>query len=256
MNHALPGQTAAPGVHCLGDDVVNFYLVERPDGLLLIDAGLPGHLGQLTECLSGIRRTLKDIRAVLLTHAHPDHTGLLAPVHHAGAEVWVHAADAPILRDGPRSAMRHAKPERSLLPYLLRRPAALATPLHMARRGGFTAPPLRRFRTFDGDRVFDALPGEPQVLAMPGHTRGSVAYVFPDRGLVFTGDALVTHDGITGHSGPGIVCRGFTVDSAAALSSLERLDELSGGLILPGHGQPFPRDVQEAIAEARRHGIS
>jgi glyoxylase-like metal-dependent hydrolase (beta-lactamase superfamily II) len=54
----------------------------------------------------------------------------------------------------------------------------------------------------DGDRRLTDVPGRPRVVMLPGHTPGSVGYYFPDRGLLFTGDALVTYDGITGYHGP------------------------------------------------------
>ncbi|MCW2917019.1 MAG: Beta-lactamase [Actinomycetia bacterium] len=245
----------APGVVRLGDDVVSFYLLEHPDGLTLIDAGLPGHLPQLKGHLSRSGRSVRDIRAVLLTHGHPDHTGLAGPLHQAGADIWVHDLDAPILEEGPRSAMRHAKPERSMLPYLLRRPAAIGTPLHLARKGGFTAPPVPDVRTFHGDQHLETVPGRPRAIVLSGHTPGSTAYLFADRGLLFTGDALVTHDGLTGHTGPAVVCRAFTHDSTAALASLDRLDELNVSLLLPGHGQPFTGSPRAATDQARRTGL-
>ena len=83
------------------------------------------------------------------------------------------------------------------------------------------------------------VPGRPRVVTLPGHTPGSVGYLFADRGLLFTGDALVTYDGITGHRGPTVVSRAFTHDSRAALASLTALGTLSAGLLLPGHGEPF-----------------
>ncbi len=256
MRTTAPVRTVAPGIDRLGDDVVNFYLVRRPGGLILVDAGLPGHLGQLRAHLSSTGHHLSDIAAVLLTHSHPDHTGLITALHRTGAQIHVHRKDAPTLTDGPRSSMRHAKPERSMAPYLLRRPAALGTPLHMALRGGFTAPPFPHAHTFDGDTTFDALPGHPTALTLPGHTPGSVAYVFPDAGTVFTGDALVTHDGITGHHGPATVCRAFTTDSTTALASPDRLAALPQPLLLPGHGEPFTRGAATAAREAREHGTS
>ncbi|MFD7729062.1 MBL fold metallo-hydrolase [Kitasatospora phosalacinea] len=245
----------APGVDRLGDDVVNFYLVEEPDGPVLIDAGLPAHLEQLRAHLAGSGRSLADVRAVLLTHAHPDHTGLAHTLQQAGADIWVHESDAAILRDGPRSALRHAKPERSALPYLLRRPAAIATPLHLARKGAFTAPATPGVRTFDTDRRLEEVPGRPRAVPLPGHTPGSTGYLFPDRGLLFTGDALVTHDGLTGHTGPTLVCRGFTHDSRTALASLDRIDQLTEAtLLLPGHGHPFDDGPRSATHRARQAG--
>ncbi|MFJ4869863.1 MBL fold metallo-hydrolase [Streptomyces sp. NPDC088757] len=250
-----PARRVAPGVDRLGDDVVNFYLVEEADGLVLVDAGLPAHLKQLREHLAGSGRSLTDIRAVLLTHGHPDHTGLAHALRQAGADIWVHERDAAILRDGPRSALRHAKPERSALPYLLRRPTAITTPLHLARKGAFTAPAVSGVRDFDTDRRLDEVPGAPRTVLLPGHTPGSTGYLFPERGLLFTGDALVTHDGLTGHTGPTLVCRGFTHDSRTALASLDRLDELATAtLLLPGHGQPLTGSPRTATRRARQTG--
>lgn len=248
-------QQVAPGVVRLGDDVVNFYLVETSEGLTLVDAGLPGHLRQLEEHLSRNGYIPQDIKAVLLTHGHPDHTGLAATLDAAGADIWVHTGDAPILADGPRSALRHAKPERSMLPYLLRRPAAIGTPLHLARQGGFTAAKVPGVRTFHGDQRLGSVPGRPHAVVLAGHTPGSTAYHFPDLDVLFTGDALVTHDGLTGHTGPTLVCRGFTHDSHAALASLDRLARTAAALLLPGHGEPFTGGPHAAVEQARRAGV-
>ena len=88
--------------------------------------------------------------------------------------------------------------------------------------------------TFADDEVLD-VPGRPRVLHLPGHTPGSCGLVFEERGLVFTGDALVTHDVYSGRSGPRLSARASNEDSQAALASLQRGD-LDVDLVLPGHG--------------------
>jgi len=254
MSRPAPTQVA-PGVHRLGDHGVNFYLIEDPDGLVLIDAGLPSHLEQLSRLLAGLGRSVADVRAVLLTHGHLDHTGLAHTLQEAGAVVRIHERDAAILRDGPRSATRHAKPERSMLPYLLRKPSALALPLQLARGGAFTAPAVHGARVFESDQVLKDVPGAPQAVALPGHTPGSTAFLFADRGLLFTGDALVTADAFSGRVGPTLVCRCFTHDSRAALAALDRLDELPADLLLPGHGEAFTGGARAAAQQARQFGV-
>ena len=42
----------APGLHRLGDHIVNFYLIEEPDGFVLVDSGVPAHLPLLRERLA------------------------------------------------------------------------------------------------------------------------------------------------------------------------------------------------------------
>ena len=139
VSSASGGTVAGPWHHRLGDPEVNFYLLEDPDGLVLVDGGLPGHLPQLRSHLEGAGHSLGDIRAVLLTDAHPDHTGAAAAAREAGADVWVHERDAAALAGGARAANRQAKPERSLLPYLIRLPATLRTIAHIGRLGGSRA---------------------------------------------------------------------------------------------------------------------
>lgn len=251
LNHG----EVAPGIHRLGDDKVNFYLVEHPDGLVLVDAGLPSHYRQLRATLEEIGESMADIRAVLITHAHPDHVGLAERVRaEAGATVWVHEADAPILAD-PSSMARHWKAERSMVPYILRRPAMLAVPIHLARTGAFRPRPVTQLSTF-GDGQTLEIAGLPQAIAVPGHTSGSTAFLFPDLGVVFTGDALITRDDLVGKSGPRMVARAFTQSGEQALASFDTLEKLDAGLVLPGHGDPFTGGIAAAAALARSAGIS
>jgi glyoxylase-like metal-dependent hydrolase (beta-lactamase superfamily II) len=65
----------AEGVHRLTQGVVNFYLVEAGGKLTLVDAGAPGDWDAFARAVGSLGRTLDDLDAVVLTHAHSDHTG-------------------------------------------------------------------------------------------------------------------------------------------------------------------------------------
>src|SRR4051794_26234868 len=159
----------AEGVHRLGDDLVNLYLIEDGGRLTLVDAGLPAHRSQLESYLPTIRRTLADIEAVILTHAHIDHVGIAEGVRRdAGVPVHVHEADANMARTG-----KNHKRDGSLLPYL--RHTATWRLLAMFVRSGAVKPPkIADVRSFGADAGTLDVPGSPRVVPTPGHSPGHV----------------------------------------------------------------------------------
>jgi glyoxylase-like metal-dependent hydrolase (beta-lactamase superfamily II) len=174
---------------------------------------------------------------VLVTHGHPDHFGLAERLRErVGADVWVHALDTPILM-APRHVNHCPRPERGLLSYVGYGPRVLRGPLNLLRQGGLLIRAVRAVRTFQGGELLD-VPGRPRAVHLPGHTRGSAAFVFEKLGLVITGDALVTSDDLTCGVGPRVLCRAFTENSEQAPASLDRLSRLAANLLLPGHGEP------------------
>jgi glyoxylase-like metal-dependent hydrolase (beta-lactamase superfamily II) len=239
----------APGIHRLGNELVNFYVVEDGSRLALVDAGLPGFRGQLEEFLAGRSRTLGDIEAVLLTHAHGDHVGVAEIVRQAGAAVHVHEADAEMARTAkPQSR------ERGMRPYF-RYGATWRLLASGMRLGAARTPKIASVSTFaEGDEL--DVPGHPRIVHAPGHSNGHVVFHFPDRGALLAGDVIVTYNPLNGRLGPQIMPAAFNVSSAQAIASLERIESLEAGVLVVGHGDPWTGGVAEAIARAREAGPS
>ena len=80
----------------------------------------------------------------------------------------------------------------------------------------------------------------------PGHTPGNAALYFEDRLAVISGDTLITHNPLTGRTGPQVMPSGFNGDTAQALASLSALEDLNAEIILPGHGDPWHGPVSQA----------
>lgn len=239
----------APGIHRLGNDVVNFYLVEEDQGLTLIDAGVPGFREQLEAFLRERRRGLADIDAVVLTHGHTDHVGLAESVRQAGATVYIHEADATMARDG-----HEQKPEGNLLRYVRYAQTWKLLGLFV-RSGSLRRPKIAAVSTFTDGQVLD-VPGHPLVVHTPGHSHGHVVLHIPDRGTLFAGDALCTFNPLTGRAGPQVMPGAFAVSVADELTALDRIEGLEAAVVLPGHGDPWTEGVPALVARAREAGPS
>src|SRR5262249_21336815 len=115
-------------------------------------------------------------------------------------------------------------------------------------RGGLSNRPVAEVTTFADGATLEA-PGAPRVVHLPGHSPGSVALHFPALDALFVGDAFATLNVLTGATGPRLAP--FTADPDQALASLARLDALSAGLVLPGHGQPWTDGLDQALRRVR-----
>lgn len=240
----------APGVHRLSHGVSNFYVCEEAGRLGLIDAGVQGDWGTLSRGLAALGLSPASLTAIVLTHAHSDHTGF---AERARSEwktpVWVHEADR-----GPATTGRPGKQEAGLGRYL-RYLEAWRTLFGLLAHGGARVVPIHVVSSFEDGQQLD-LPGRPKVIHLPGHTPGMAALYSESLGALFTGDALVTRNPLTGRIGPQIMPRGLNQDSARALASLARISDVSANMVLPGHGEPWTGGSGEAVRRALAAGLS
>jgi len=238
-----------PGVHRLEHAHVNLYLLEDEGEVTIVDTGLPATWRVLPDALAAIGRSPRDVRAVVLTHAHFDHLGFAAAIRHEwGTPLYGHPSEGYIAAHPYRYA--HESPR---LRYPLRYPASLPV------LGRMTAAGALRVRGVDGLTPLTAgqtldVPGRPRVVFSPGHTFGHCALQLAERDAVLSGDALVTFDPYTTERGPRIVAAAATADTTRALASLDRLDDTEARVVLPGHGEPWREGVRSATAAARRVG--
>jgi len=203
---------------------VNAYLVVTDDGLVLVDTGLPRTHAKLQQQIADAQRSVHDIRSVLLTHWHIDHTGGLAHVQRAsGARIVASAIDAPVV-DGSEPA-----PETAVMK--LARPV-MGQPEHA---------PVDEVLSADGPF---SVPGFTAVHT-PGHTAGHVSYLL-DRagGFLFAGDAAASGRGKVRHA-PRIVA----YDRDVAEQSVAKLAGLEFEVAVFGHGAPVKGGAVERFRE-------
>lgn len=233
-----------------GAELVNWFVVEDGGRLTVVDAGNPNQYHQLPTTLASLDKTMEDVAAIVLTHAHGDHLGSAARIKDAsGAAVHVHSADVSLARgDDSREYERHYARD-------LYHPFVWRSLLFFLKGGATKAPPIHELTEFEHGEVLD-IPGRPRVIHTPGHTKGSACLEFTERKVLMTGDALVTLSIVTGERTPRIMPGSFNANSPEALESLNELKGSGANIVLPGHGEPWHGDVAAAIALAKQTGAN
>lgn len=223
----------APRLHFIRLPVGHAYLWRDPGGLTLIDTGLPGSAPLIAEAIRQSGHQPADLRRLVLTHFHPDHTGAAGEVAGWGeVEVLAHHADAPFISGAA------AGPAPDL--------AEWERPLYAQIAGQGPAQPVRPPRidreVTDGAEL--GFGDGAVVVAVPGHTPGSIAVHLPRHRVLFTGDAAARRPDGT------VICGIFNVNRAQAAASLGRLAELDTVVACFGHGEPLTRDAASELRAA------
>lgn len=237
----------ATGVHRLEGSCTNAYIIADGDDTLLVDALYPADVSLIPTTLRELDRSLDSVSALLITHGHVDHLGAARRLHTAhGVDVRAHRDEAPNVR-----GEREERIETSAMLLRLWRPTMLRFVTRVLRAGALRIRHPETVVEFDVDGQPLDVPGRPEPVFTPGHTSGHCAYLLRDRGVLLTGDALVTQDVLTDERGARLLDPLFNTDQAATVSSLDRLAEVDAEVVGPGHGPALYAPPAEAVAAAR-----
>ncbi|WP_067963798.1 MBL fold metallo-hydrolase [Nocardiopsis trehalosi] len=226
------------------------YALDTPRGPVLIDTGWdhPDSWRALTDGLTRIGTGVREVHGAVLTHFHPDHTGLVARLRAAsGAWTALHPADTAVV---DRITAAHPDTHRAAERARLRRAGAPPGDADAATAWR-PLPPVAVDRPLaDGDTI-DLGGRDLRVLWTPGHSPGHVCLHLPDTGRVFTGDHVLPR--ITPHIGLHPLDDTAADPLGAYLASLERLTATAATEVLPAHEHRFTGLADRAAAIAAHH---
>jgi deazaflavin-dependent oxidoreductase (nitroreductase family) len=234
----------APAVYLLGPwgrTQTNAYLVHDGSSWMLVDAGWAADGPRIGAAVRSVLGPDQVPAAILLTHAHPDHSGSARELARAwGCPVFAHPAELPLATGDFTAMQRSAGP--------LDRWVILPVMRAIGRR--------RRDAVLAGSSLAEvahplgpggAVPGVEgwEWIHAPGHTPGHVAYVRHQDRVVLSGDAVLTLEvntwagvfrGRQGLSGPPWYT---TWDPRATIASIVAIARLEPTVLAGGHGMPL-----------------
>ncbi len=221
---------------------VNCYLIDG-EPLTLIDVGpkTDEALQTLTKGVTQTGHELGDIGQIILTHGHVDHTGLAAQIlrERGGptndrTPVLIHSADLIRVTDYEGFTKQRMDSYLKIMASSgvpsTERPGISQKLLTKYYTGlGESVPQARGLE--DGDVVRTGI-GELKVLWVPGHSQGSICLVSKRNRLVFSGDHVL----LDISSNPSLDFDVATeITMITHMRSLERMRQLKGYSVLPGH---------------------
>jgi glyoxylase-like metal-dependent hydrolase (beta-lactamase superfamily II) len=214
--------------------VINPVVIHGEHSYVLVDTGMPGSYGPITELLiqAGINPAAP--HAIILTHQDIDHVGSLPQFKGEGVEVYAHGDDQPYI-DGLKPMIKFNGERKAGLI------ASLPQDLAVALEATFSGKEKNVTALLtDGEKL--PFGGGLTVIHTPGHTPGHVCLYHELSKTLIAGDALVVNGGELHGPNPGV-----TPDMPLALESLRKLKAYPIETVICYHGGIFKGDVQQAL---------
>ncbi|MBI2906349.1 MAG: MBL fold metallo-hydrolase [Chloroflexi bacterium] len=188
----------------------------------IIDTGVDSSpKGDIARYLAYFGYKLSDIDIILNTHGHSDHAGGNPAIQ--GSAVCMHEADTFLVEDPTKAFDYLTAPTRKLMG---KSDAEIGE-----ERARYVSSAVKQKVTRllkDGDVVDLGKGIQLKVVSIPGHTMGSIGYLWEKEGMFFVGDSAMAQG-----SRPGIFPALYHPLTYAR--TLQRLLEMPMGLLALGH---------------------
>lgn len=203
-----------PGLYSVRGWLGCCHVLIEDKEVVLIDTGLWGEHWLILRLLRDLGLSPKNIRAILLTHGHLDHTGNLHPlVQLSQAAVYAHTGEQ-VHVDGH---------------FAYRQAARVCGAMEAVGRFTFRYRPAQITHEFKNG---EKLPfwGGLKVVHLPGHTSGHCGFFSEKHSLLFSGDLFASY-AFSVHPPPAIL----NSDPRQMPSAVRKAQALQPKWVLPNH---------------------
>jgi glyoxylase-like metal-dependent hydrolase (beta-lactamase superfamily II) len=214
-------------IHVIPNVQANSYLIVEPDGLTVIDTGMPFSEKQTLKYIASLGRSAGEIKRILITHADLDHYGCLAALQDAsGARTCASQPEAEAMAKGgsSRPVNRNVGRFQSFVIRLM---------------GKYLKPTPIQVDEFLADGEVLPVLGGLQVVETPGHSPGHLSFYGPSVRVLFCGDSMKSND-----QGLRASRSRNNWDQNLADVSVKKQAMLGAQIVCPGHG-PVVKNADE-----------
>jgi glyoxylase-like metal-dependent hydrolase (beta-lactamase superfamily II) len=207
---------------------VNAFVIED-NGLTLVDTGLPGSTEKIFAALREAGKDPADIKHIILTHLHADHSGNAADIkRQTNARVYAHHTDAQLLEQGISGRPLTLTPglvNKLIYQFVIKGPTTTVAPVTVEEK------------LSDGDII--PLLGGIQVVHTPGHSAGHMALLLPSEGVLIAAD-LCSHV-------IGLAYSTLYEDRTLGRQSILKTSNLPFETAVFGHGRPLQGEANKQL---------
>ena len=222
--------------------ITKIYLLPCSGGYLLVDTSYEADYGKFRKKLANAGISVNQIKYLLLTHYHDDHSGFANKLKFEfGIPLIVQEKSVPLLAQGDSG-------EEDEGYYITRRLRFLFSIFELFHKN-FKYPPVLindADTIVDGDdgQVLRRLGIDADILYTPGHSVDSMS-VLCDDGTAFVGDAAMNFLKFTGTRYRPI----YYNNLQQTYKSIQKLINAGAKTIVPAHGNIFPvKKLQDTLA--------
>jgi len=206
-------------IHIIPNIQANSYLIVEPNGLTIIDTGMPFSEKQTLKYIAGLGCSTEEIKHILITHADLDHYGCLAALKEAsGARTYASQPEAEAMANGGSSRPVYRDIGR-FHGFMIRLMGKYLKPT-----------PVQVDEILMDGQVLPVLDGL-QVVETPGHSPGHLSFYAPSFHVLFCGDSMKSND-----KGLRASRSRNNWDQSQVNGSVMKQSALGAQIVCPGHG--------------------